>query len=55
MVYRWIDDKPTFLDRIRRILAPGGVLWVVTEIAGRRTTTSQPSSSSGSHPLTPHC
>ncbi len=36
LVYRWLDDKPAFLDRVRRILAPGGVFWVVTEIAGRR-------------------
>ncbi|MEW2269389.1 class I SAM-dependent methyltransferase [Streptomyces griseofuscus] len=36
LVYRWIDDKPAFLDQIRRILALGGVFWVVTEIAGRR-------------------
>ncbi|CQR59610.1 class I SAM-dependent methyltransferase [Streptomyces leeuwenhoekii] len=39
LVYRWIDDKPAFLDRVRRLLAPGGTLWVVTEVAGRRTTT----------------
>ncbi|MGW7304423.1 class I SAM-dependent methyltransferase [Streptomyces sp. NPDC054835] len=39
LVYRWMDDKPTFLDRVRRLLAPGGTFWVVTEIAGRRTTT----------------
>lgn len=40
LVYRWIDDKTAFLDRIRRILAPGGVFWVVTEIAGLRATTN---------------
>ncbi|MFE1190045.1 class I SAM-dependent methyltransferase [[Kitasatospora] papulosa] len=39
LVYRWINDKPAFLDRIRRVLVPGGVFWVITEIAGRRTTT----------------
>lgn len=39
LVYRWMDDKPAFLDRVRRLLAPGGRLWVVTEVAGRRTTT----------------
>ncbi|MET9349973.1 class I SAM-dependent methyltransferase [Streptomyces termitum] len=36
LVYRWIDDKDVFLDRVRRLLTPGGVFWVVTEIAGRR-------------------
>lgn len=35
-VYRWIDDKPAFLDRVRGVLAPGGTFWVVTEVAGRR-------------------
>jgi ubiquinone/menaquinone biosynthesis C-methylase UbiE len=40
LAYRWIDDKPGFLERIRHILAPGGVFWVVTEISGRRTTTN---------------
>ncbi|MEU9599881.1 class I SAM-dependent methyltransferase [Streptomyces sp. NPDC048109] len=39
LVYRWIDDKAAFLDRVRHLLAPGGTLWVVTEIAGRRATT----------------
>lgn len=39
LVYRWIDDKAAFLDRVRRLLAPGGTLWVVTEIAGRRAAT----------------
>ncbi|MFD4974766.1 hypothetical protein [Streptomyces sp. NPDC058424] len=23
-VYRWMDDKPAFLHRVRQILAPGG-------------------------------
>jgi 2-polyprenyl-3-methyl-5-hydroxy-6-metoxy-1,4-benzoquinol methylase len=39
LVYRWIDDKAAFLDRVRRLLAPGGTFWVVTEIAGRRPAT----------------
>ncbi|MET9374056.1 class I SAM-dependent methyltransferase [Streptomyces sp. NPDC002992] len=39
LVYRWMDDKAGFLGRVRRLLAPGGTFWVVTEIAGRRTTT----------------
>ncbi|MFF5705223.1 class I SAM-dependent methyltransferase [Streptomyces sp. NPDC012794] len=36
LVYRWVEDKPAFLDRVRRVLAPGGVFWVVAEVAGRR-------------------
>ncbi|MFJ3876808.1 class I SAM-dependent methyltransferase [Streptomyces sp. NPDC090077] len=36
LVYRWVDDKRAFLDRVRRVLAPGGVFWVVAELAGRR-------------------
>ncbi|MGV9245377.1 class I SAM-dependent methyltransferase [Streptomyces sp. NPDC003710] len=39
LVYRWMDDKPAFLDLVRRLLVPGGTFWVVTEITGRRTTT----------------
>ncbi|MEU0715630.1 class I SAM-dependent methyltransferase [Streptomyces lavendulocolor] len=39
LVYRWMDDKSGFLDRVRQLLAPGGTFWVVTEVAGRRTTT----------------
>ena len=39
LVYRWMDDKPGFLDRVRRLLPPGGTFWVVTGIAGRRPTT----------------
>ncbi|MFD7853414.1 class I SAM-dependent methyltransferase [Streptomyces microflavus] len=39
LVYRWIDDKAAFLDRVRHLLAPGGAFWVVTEISGRRATT----------------
>jgi ubiquinone/menaquinone biosynthesis C-methylase UbiE len=37
LVYRWVDDKSAFLDRVRRLLPPGGRFWVVTEIAGRRS------------------
>ncbi|MFJ8018578.1 class I SAM-dependent methyltransferase [Streptomyces sp. NPDC096339] len=40
LVYRWIDDKPAFIERVRHLLAPGGTFWVVTEVAGRRTTTN---------------
>lgn len=36
LVDRWVDDKPSFLDRVRQLLAPGGRFWVVTEIEGRR-------------------
>ncbi|MET9800348.1 class I SAM-dependent methyltransferase [Streptomyces sp. NPDC006368] len=39
LVHRWMDDKSAFLDRVRRLVAPGGTFRVVTEIAGRRTTT----------------
>ncbi|CAL9360611.1 Ubiquinone biosynthesis O-methyltransferase, mitochondrial [Streptomyces sp. enrichment culture] len=39
LVYRWMDDKESFVNRVRALLAPGGMFWVVTEIAGRRTTT----------------
>ncbi|MFC6066997.1 class I SAM-dependent methyltransferase [Streptomyces ochraceiscleroticus] len=39
LVYRWMDDKPAFVDRIHRLLAPGGTFWVVTEVAGRRAAT----------------
>lgn len=38
LVHRWTDDKAAFVDRVRRLLAPGGMFWVVTEAAGRRTT-----------------
>ncbi|MFE7330876.1 class I SAM-dependent methyltransferase [Streptomyces sp. NPDC057565] len=41
LVYRWMDDKPFFLDRVRQLLAPGGCFWVVTEIAGRRKNTDR--------------
>ncbi|SBT92740.1 Methyltransferase domain-containing protein [Streptomyces sp. DI166] len=36
LVYRWMDDKPAFLDRVRSVLAPGGTFWVVAEVVGRR-------------------
>lgn len=39
LVFRWMDDKAAFLNRVRRLLAPGGTFWVVTEIAGRREAT----------------
>jgi len=39
LVYRWMDDKRAFLNRVRHLLAPGGIFWVVTEIAGRRPAT----------------
>ncbi|MFI2765236.1 class I SAM-dependent methyltransferase [Streptomyces echinatus] len=39
LVYRWIDDKAAFLDRVRRLLAPGGTFWVVAEVTGRRPAT----------------
>ncbi|MFI9359311.1 class I SAM-dependent methyltransferase [Streptomyces lydicus] len=39
LVYRWMDNKPAFLHRVRQLLAPGGTFWVITEIAGRRTST----------------
>ncbi|WP_254709065.1 class I SAM-dependent methyltransferase [Streptomyces lunaelactis] len=35
LVYRWVEDKPGFLHRVRSLLAPGGVFWVVTELADR--------------------
>ncbi|WP_306326971.1 class I SAM-dependent methyltransferase [Streptomyces venezuelae] len=41
LVYRWMDDKAGFLDRVRSLLAPGGVFWVVTEVEGRRKATEQ--------------
>jgi ubiquinone/menaquinone biosynthesis C-methylase UbiE len=51
LVYRWMDDKPAFLDRIRRLLAPGGTFWAVTEVAGRRTTTDPALSGLGITPV----
>ncbi|MFD7613071.1 class I SAM-dependent methyltransferase [Streptomyces sp. NPDC059828] len=38
LVYRWMDNKPFFLDRVRQLLAPGGTFWCVAEITGRRAT-----------------
>ncbi|ANB09967.1 hypothetical protein SAM40697_6014 [Streptomyces ambofaciens] len=32
LVYRWAADKPAFLSGVRRLLAPGGVFWVVTSV-----------------------
>ncbi|MFD7558855.1 methyltransferase domain-containing protein [Streptomyces sp. NPDC059835] len=39
LVYRWLDDKAAFVDRVRSLLVPGGICWVVAEIAGRRENT----------------
>ncbi|MEU7305912.1 class I SAM-dependent methyltransferase [Streptomyces sp. NPDC007206] len=36
LLYRWTGDKPAFPDRVRKVLAPRGISWVVTELAGRR-------------------
>ncbi|GAB2326686.1 class I SAM-dependent methyltransferase [Streptomyces variabilis] len=36
LVFRFITDKTVFLDRVRRLLVPGGTFWVVTELADRR-------------------
>ncbi|MGI5391399.1 class I SAM-dependent methyltransferase [Streptomyces sp. CA-251251] len=32
LVYRWAAGKPALLSRVRRLLAPGGVFWVVTSV-----------------------
>ncbi|MET8331702.1 class I SAM-dependent methyltransferase [Streptomyces sp. NPDC005181] len=32
LVFRWMPDKGAFLDRVRRVLAPGGVFWVATSL-----------------------
>ncbi|MFE7466522.1 class I SAM-dependent methyltransferase [Streptomyces sp. NPDC057499] len=32
LVYPWVQDKPGFLARVRRLLAPGGVFWVATSV-----------------------
>jgi 2-polyprenyl-3-methyl-5-hydroxy-6-metoxy-1,4-benzoquinol methylase len=32
LVYRWAADKPGFLSRVRGLLAPGGLFWVVTSV-----------------------
>ncbi|MEV4333674.1 class I SAM-dependent methyltransferase [Streptomyces sp. NPDC049597] len=39
LVYRWIEDKPRFVDRVRRLLVPGGTFWVVTGLADRHEDT----------------
>lgn len=36
LVFRFISDKARFLERVRQLLVPGGVFWVVTELADRR-------------------
>ncbi|MEU9425308.1 class I SAM-dependent methyltransferase [Streptomyces sp. NPDC048342] len=35
LVFAFIKDKPTFLNRIRSLLPPGGTFWVVTPLAER--------------------
>ncbi|MFF1814711.1 class I SAM-dependent methyltransferase [Streptomyces sp. NPDC058251] len=35
LVYAFIKDKGAFLDRVRHLLAPGGVAWIATPMAGR--------------------
>ncbi|WP_235990496.1 methyltransferase [Streptomyces ureilyticus] len=35
LAYKFIGDKPRFLDRVRRLLTPGGIVWVVAELADR--------------------
>ncbi|MCD2468607.1 class I SAM-dependent methyltransferase [Streptomyces sp. MBT42] len=52
LVYRWMDDKRSIVNRVRRLLAPGGTFWVVTEIDSRRAST-HPSRVSGSPPRRP--
>ncbi|MFJ3673355.1 class I SAM-dependent methyltransferase [Streptomyces sp. NPDC090106] len=37
LAFRFITDKNAFLDRLRQLLVPGGIFWVVTELADRRT------------------
>ncbi|MBT2546524.1 class I SAM-dependent methyltransferase [Streptomyces sp. ISL-44] len=39
LVYRWMDNKRAFVDRVRELLAPAWTFWGVTEIAGRRAET----------------
>ncbi|MGQ4436777.1 MULTISPECIES: class I SAM-dependent methyltransferase [unclassified Streptomyces] len=36
LVYRFFPDKAAVLDRVRQLLVPGGIFWVVTELADRR-------------------
>ncbi|CAM5313491.1 class I SAM-dependent methyltransferase [Streptomyces abikoensis] len=38
LVFAFIKDKPVFLDRVRSLLAFGGVFWVVTPMAARLPT-----------------
>ncbi|MEU1376903.1 methyltransferase domain-containing protein [Streptomyces triculaminicus] len=35
LVFAFIKDKPAFLDRVRGLLAPGGLFWVVSPMAER--------------------
>ncbi|NGO12033.1 class I SAM-dependent methyltransferase [Streptomyces sp. HC44] len=35
LAYKFIGDKPRFLDRVRHLLTPGGMVWVVAEPADR--------------------
>ncbi|MFF7725672.1 class I SAM-dependent methyltransferase [Streptomyces sp. NPDC008001] len=34
LVFAFIKDKPGFLSRVHGLLAPGGLFWVVTPLAG---------------------
>ncbi|MCX5173853.1 MULTISPECIES: class I SAM-dependent methyltransferase [Streptomyces] len=36
LAYKFFTDKAAFLDRVRQLLVPGGIFWVVTELADRR-------------------
>ncbi|MFI9809081.1 class I SAM-dependent methyltransferase [Streptomyces sp. NPDC052301] len=35
LVFSFLPDKPAFLSLVRRLLAPGGTFWVLTELAER--------------------
>ncbi|MFQ6197049.1 class I SAM-dependent methyltransferase [Streptomyces sp. NPDC000405] len=35
LVYAFVKDKPAFLSRVRGLLVPGGLFWVVTPMAAR--------------------
>ncbi|MER6011524.1 class I SAM-dependent methyltransferase [Streptomyces bluensis] len=35
LVYKFLGDKPHFLERVRKLLAPGGIVWIVAELANR--------------------
>ncbi|MEU1823047.1 class I SAM-dependent methyltransferase [Streptomyces abikoensis] len=35
LVYAFVKDKPAFLSRVRGLLAPGGLFWVVTPLTAR--------------------